>query len=204
MKNLYLVHHLVFCALVAISFVACGKDDSAESGSTPDKPSGGGGVKKRHLQSISLATKADLPDCDASNDTQLAYIRDEATFYVCSSGEWGEVDIKGRDGNNGKDGADGQDAVPTDPNAWKDSLSGLTWLIGGVGTYAQAQASCSGLYRMPTEAESFAAINHGLLSKINPQVLWMGNGWGGGLASGVPAEINVAWSSGQSIACIKL
>jgi hypothetical protein len=193
--------------IIAVSAVlnGCGSESGDSDKAAESKITVEPSESEKALQSISRLSKDKLPECNVENDTQLAHVKDENSFYVCESGDWLEISIKGEHGEKGDQGDKGDpgEFTPEVTNEWYDALSGLTWFVGGIGTYVQANGSCTGSYRMPTEPESFAAINHGLLAELSTSVFWMGNGWGGGLAGGVPSQINVAWASGQSIACVK-
>lgn len=114
--------------------------------------------------SVAVKSKANLPGCSEAKEAMLAYVKDEDTFYSCESSEWVSIDIQGKDGKDGTNGVtttlekEGTNRL----NEWEDSITGKLWFLGGVGTQSTALSTCSGNYRVPTVAESLAAINHGI------------------------------------------
>lgn len=61
------------------------------------------------LQSLAVASLDESPSCDESRESQLIYAKEQASFYVCESGEWAEISIEGPKGDSGSDGSDGRD-----------------------------------------------------------------------------------------------
>lgn len=81
-------------------------------GSSSNEPSSDSKFSKEGsspINSMALESSEDLPECTEEHETQLAYLKDEKVFKVCSEGEWAEIDIKGANGENGKDGENGED-----------------------------------------------------------------------------------------------
>ena len=68
-----------------------------------------------HLSNMMLiATKADLPLCDETNQDYMYYVSGTKLFYVCQEdGEYEEIDLKGEPGEPGEPGADGKDGTST-------------------------------------------------------------------------------------------
>ena len=136
------------------------------------------------LQSIALKSKHDLPECLESNETQLAYVKDEKVFYVCEKGDWLAIDLEVKSeiktvvGAKGDDGSDGE-TVTT--NNWYDSVTGKYWLIGSNNTYDNAFAGCISPWRLPGKNEALAAAQRGLgvaASTINgPTTMWTSEVW---------------------------
>jgi hypothetical protein len=110
------------------------------------------------MQSISLNSLAELA-CSKANLHQLAYILDEESFYVCE-GAWAKVEIKGPKGDKGSDGAMGQST--NSANLWKDSITGLSWILGGASNWAGALGACTSPYRLPNGLEGLNAGLHGI------------------------------------------
>jgi hypothetical protein len=116
---------------------------------------------------IALADSKDLPECSLANDKQLAYIKNEDTFYACDAiaATWTIVDIKGSKGDQGPigpSGSNGKDGEVATLNMWVDPITGLKWLIGGQANRTEAQNFCTDPYRLPTEPEAYMASQHGL------------------------------------------
>lgn len=124
------------------------------------------------VRSIALATLADLPACTEANDRALAYVMESRQFLTCQGGAWVEIDVRGADGKDGAagkdglDGNDGHDGRPVPLNTWIDPITGRVWLIGGMGPYDSA-CTAPGV-RLPTSAEGFEAVEHGLFSAVPP------------------------------------
>jgi hypothetical protein len=57
------------------------------------------------LVSMAYNLAVELPECTVEREGVLAYVKDEKTFYTCSSLNWDVIDVSGK---AGKDGADGQ------------------------------------------------------------------------------------------------
>lgn len=207
--------------IMSFVFVSCGGSDGG--GSASDTPASEVNAQSEdnpaRNQSITLASVSDLPDCDETIDKQLVYVLDEEMFYLCRKGEWVEVSIKGEDGRDGVDGQDGvttvvEEEATNKKNQWVDTLTGLTWLIGGGGTYAQAVAACTSGYRVPTWAEAELAIGHGLRAIaasipatqnfwIDPTGTGQTGAWYATETSGLPNKFQVAATAGYAIYCVK-
>lgn len=142
-----------YLLLLMFIVTACGQSSSKNSPTDEPLAEEKAAVDNETINSIALDTKADLPDCEDSNKSQLAYIIDEDKFYVCSK-EWTAVSIKGKDGIDG--------SSSNSLNQWTDSISGKKWLLMGTMTFSSAQTSCANGYRTPTIAEGTEAINHGI------------------------------------------
>lgn len=131
----------------------CGRESAKNENSTDSKVSPKESSKKaiedNSPQSISLESKADLPECAAKNQTQLAYILENKTFYVCKK-EWVAIDIGP------------QYEEPLAYNEWKDPITQKIWLIGNTANYAAAKLTCSGDYRLPSSDEGMIAALHGI------------------------------------------
>ena len=103
---------------LAFVFVACGKVDQLtqkEDGSSLTAPtaiaavtatpavgsytgsvspaSSSGTTTSETLYSFSVTDINNLPICNASHETQLAYVRVEKKFYTCENGKWNETEI---------------------------------------------------------------------------------------------------------------
>lgn len=203
--------------IVLIILTGCGADDGSDSAKEgKDSLRGRKGAQKPNLASIALDLKADLPECSADNDTQLAYVKEDGLFYSCSNLAWEVVDVaSGKDGANGKDGEDGIDGVTTIQqiaaqslvNHWTDSATGKEWIIGAVGAW-EGQA-CGAGYHSPSYNEGLAAYTHGIfLVSANisgPNTMWTSyelNGNGKAFdAVGNFLEFNK--SAGKGLFCIK-
>jgi hypothetical protein len=215
---------VVLTIILASLLTSCGSDSSGgnaavdTSETQENAPEAESGVPN----SISIAKVADLPECTPDNDTQLAYVRSEKAYYFCENGSWSELDMVGKDGKDGKDGVDGQDGVTTvieeeatnKKNQWVDPITGLEWLIGGGGDYAQAVAACSGDYRLPTWTEAVSGINHGVRAiaasvPTSTQNFWLDKASTGNLyyyateTAGLPNKFQVAATAGYNVFCVK-
>ena len=138
---------------------ACGTDKGSDSPSSDSEAQEKSVVTQSdEISSIALDSKSELPSCDESNATQLAYILDEDTFYVCRKESWSVIDLKGKDGVT----TTVQVEVGNKANQWIDSVSGLSWQLGGVGTIAMANAACLAPYRLPTKDEASDAVSRGI------------------------------------------
>lgn len=193
--------------------VACGSESSSTSEAQKEKKAT---ESVEALQSIMLATKADLPSCSDDNETQLAYISDTATFYVCEDSDWVEAKIvaKGEKGDQGEAGSDGVTTVKeveatNKKNQWVDPISGLTWLLGGPSNWLSANSSCSGDYRLPTYDEAEDAINRGIrgiAASVPTGVdFWVNElGYIAGInASSLPEKKGVPSSNSYTAFCVK-
>lgn len=165
-------------------------------------------VEEPTIDSISLSTAADLPDCLKANNHQLAYILSEELFYTCSDLAWARVEIKGKDGSNGVKGADG--ISNNSSNLWHDQITGLDWLLGGPGTAWNAESACSNGYREPSNAEGLAAALHGVRAIAGVLGLnlefWTGIGNDAsyvGLTAGVVSLKAGITTDARSIFCVK-
>ncbi len=157
--------------VLSLSLAACGanekekgaidteSEDKAEGAEDDDTVEADGHSLPQFAQLIS--TIADLPECDETNSGILIYVKDDANFQACENGEWGVIDIKGKDGEDGKDGE------PTPSNVWIDPITKRKWLIGGVGDYdPYVCGMTSEGWRLPEVFEIKAAKDHGIYSKV--------------------------------------
>jgi hypothetical protein len=192
--------------LFALTLTACGTDSGSSSGASDKSENDKDESESTDptLQSISLELKSDLPKCEDKRESQLAYVKSESQFYVCESGSWSEIDIEG------EDGVTTEVEATNKKNQWVDPISGLTWLIGGSGTYAQAQAACSGSYRLPTWAEAITGITHGVrgiaASIPQGQDFWIdisGQYWYATVTAGQANKYQVLATATYNIYCVK-
>lgn len=110
---------------------------------------------------------ANIPVCDSTAESDLVYVLDQKQFKVCSNNTWVVVDIAGPSGTPGKDGKNGTNGAPGTPtpgNEWLNPITNVTWFLGGWGSYAQAQAVCTGQFRLPTETEAQLAYTSAIPS----------------------------------------
>jgi hypothetical protein len=205
---------LVLMIILSSVLTGCGADSGSGGATVSETEENAPEADSDALNSISVAMATKLPDCTADNDTQLAYVRSEKAYYLCDSGNWSVLDVIAKDG---KDGVDGQDGVTTvieeeatnKKNQWVDPITGKQWLIGGGGDYAQAVASCTGAYHLPTWTEAVAGINHGLrgiaASIPQGQNFWLVNSdfWYATETAGLPNKFQVLATAGYNIYCVK-
>ncbi len=138
--------------------VACGSDDSGSSSSAVDNRQETG-----VSTSYYVASEKDLVVCDSSRRGYLAYVKDTAEFKACLEAGWTTVDVKGKDGKSGSNGAAG---TMVSGNQWYDPITTKMWVMTNINTtltgFTDAQSTCSGTYRIPTQAEAQAALGHGM------------------------------------------
>lgn len=145
---------------------------------------------KKTGRAIALAidNAKDLPECNNSDDAQLAYVRTEDTFYSCDAenGLWTIVSIKGSKGDTGDQGdigpqgPAGNSADPLPANEWFDPIGHQYWLIGAIMNPATinfySSTACSDGWALPTKAQAIAAVQHGLLIASHaldgPAMVW--------------------------------
>lgn len=150
MKN-FIYTLRIFLALVILT-TGCNSKDSDGGGSDTDDTVDS---NKEALQSIGLKSAEELPKCSKANNSQLAYIFDEETFYVCQDAEWIDIEISSNDDRGSSESEDG--------NVWTDPFTKKKWALGGDVTRSQGQSACgvSG-FRMPTSQEGLDAVAHGI------------------------------------------
>lgn len=199
---------------LALTLTACGNGSESNSDASEAIPEAKDEPSDDPIQSIAVANVSDLPKCSEENDTQLGYVKAQKKFYVCENADWVVIPIE-----DGKDGSDGSDGVTTvkeieatnKKNQWVDPITGLSWLLGGGGDYAQAVAACSGDYRLPTWAEASTAISHGVRGiaasvPTSTQNFWLytnGQYWYATETSGAPNKFQVLSSAAYNIFCVK-
>jgi hypothetical protein len=128
---------------------ACGSDDDSAGGSSDKGP-----------RTLSLKTYEDIPTCDASNENQLVYIKDQETFYECSLGEWVSVNIKGHDGIDGVNGIDGSNGIDgangIDGTNGANGVDGVDGINGTNGVDGQdGTDGVSGIYIVKTLGKDY-------------------------------------------------
>jgi hypothetical protein len=119
---------LSFCSLVA-----CGSDggsDVAGGSGSGNTPPGGSGSPGQYA--ARLATAADLPPCNDSNDGFLYYLSDVSEFRACVDGAYQTIELTGTDGIDGADGARGADGADGQPGT--DGANGQPGTDGADGT----------------------------------------------------------------------
>jgi hypothetical protein len=107
---------------------AAAQGDKAASGST--------------VAAVSVASRGDLPACNASTEATVAYVVDEKTMVACVSGTWTQVAFgsgplgdSGAAGPSGAQGADGAKGSKGDPGATgADGATGAKGDQGDTGT----------------------------------------------------------------------
>lgn len=209
MRVLHLVFFLSLYALALHVMVGCGADSGGSSASdnSGDKvDTSVGNEDDTAEQSITRLSASDLPKCDSKREAQLAFAINEDQFFVCKDSNWVEIDVKGEDGITTV-----QEVEATNKkNQWVDPVTGLTWLIGGSGTYAQAVAACTGSYRLPTWAEAIDGITHGVrgiaASIPQGQDFWInisGQYWYATVTAGQSNKFQVLATAAYNIYCVK-
>lgn len=145
--------------LMILILTACGQ--AADQSSSEKSPEGKD--KKSFRGSIYLESKKQLPKCGEANDTQLAYVKKEHTFYVCEDSEWAEVAIEGERGTAGRNGSD---APVLANNEWIDPVTDIHWIVAGQANGTAAASYCgNGSELAPTE-EIIEALQNGLQYKL--------------------------------------
>lgn len=158
MKNFTLLY-------IALSLLisSCGSDDSS-SGSSPavDNRAQETGVSTSYY----VSSEKDLVACDSSRRGYLAYVKDTAEFKACLEAGWTTVDVKGKEGAKGSSGSNGAAGTMVSGNQWYDPITTKMWVMTNINTaltgFTDAQSTCSGTYRIPTQAEAQAALGHGM------------------------------------------
>jgi hypothetical protein len=119
------------------------------------------------VYAVSLTSVKDLPECSAKNSKQLAYVKEDSSFYSCEPTGWSvlTIAVKGEAGAKGDPGPAGQ-VVTLPTNEWLDVITGVTWLIGGPVNHVSGNGACSNGWRPPTHDEGQAACAHGILAKF--------------------------------------
>lgn len=176
----------ILAIIMSIGLTGCGSEpsskDKAEKLDASDTFDG----------TMYLDSKKQLPECTEKNETQLAYVKKERTFYACESLEWVEVSIEGERGTAGKNGSD---APVVSQNEWIDPVTGLHWVVAGQGLGSAASSYCGNGYRLASSAEIIDALENGLqykLADLSVAIsLW------NELASQAVTDNTVKWSSGQ-------
>ena len=150
--------------VIALFIISCGTENNQNPASgLPENPDVSEEPEEApYMQSMTLDSFQDLPDCNKKNDKQLVYVLSTETFYTCDS-EWVEIEVNGIDGvngQNGENGDDGNDGVMTSPSVWVDSFDSTEWLLGG--PIASSDVACPAGYSVPTVYEAQDAYEHGL------------------------------------------
>lgn len=81
-------------------------------------------------------------------------------------GDKGDRGDPGPAGADGKDGRDGKDGKIVNDAMWYDPVSSQYWLLGGVGTYADAKKACVKDWHIPSYNELYMATARGLLALL--------------------------------------
>ena len=171
---------LISIIIVAL-FVGCGTENK---GSTQDQ--------NKDIQSITgtenetkdgevytrvFLDKDKLPECSEISESQLAYILDKKSFFVCNESRWVSISIDGNNGKNGvngengidgANGIDGTDGVSANASQWINPANGDEWIIGS--KVISSNATCLAPYFTPTQDELNEAIQLG----IHTQALSLG------------------------------
>lgn len=194
-----------YAALIALALIGCGTDPSKEqkpaAESQQQEPKAEGGKREGEapeaaadrLQSIALASAADLPACDEDASGQLVYLRKERQFLACEAGEWLPIDISGQAGKAGENGQSGGQGAKGDKGdkgdqgtagstgaqgtaeySWTDPVSGKRWLIMGWHSGLTAP-SCTApaIWALPTPQQASDAIERGLFDVGGPETIWL-------------------------------
>lgn len=72
-----------------------------------------------------VASVSALPECDATREGSLVYVRDVREFQTCAEGSWQVIDLRGPAGADGKDGLAGKDGT--------DGAQGVAGAAGAAG-----------------------------------------------------------------------
>lgn len=117
--------------------------------------------------SMAIKSKADIPECKASNLSQLVYVKDEGQFYVCEAAGWESISIEGAKGEKGDTGATGASGTTTNVGdvTWADSSTGLTWYVGSL--TIKTTHSCASGFSKPSNAQALTAFANGLTSVMS-------------------------------------
>src|SRR5687768_15197776 len=95
--------HLITISTIILSgcgAIPSGNKDANDDGATAQSSRSG-------MQSLAIASAADLPPCTDANNQQLIYVKLEAQFYTCDAGQWTTIAIKGEQGEAGPAGPQG-------------------------------------------------------------------------------------------------
>lgn len=148
--------------LITINLISsCGTDNSG-SGSASTTDNRETGVSTSYY----VASEKDLIACDSNRRGYLAYVKDTAEFKACLEAGWTTVDVKGKDGAKGSTGSNGAAGTMVSGNQWYDAVTTKMWVMTNINTsltgFTDAQSTCTGTYRIPTQAEAQAALAHGM------------------------------------------
>lgn len=136
---------------------ACGSSKSSDS-SNEEVETTKIEQEETTIMSMAIGSKSELPKCEKKNDTQLAYIKDEAIFYVCEDGQWASIEIENTTEVIGS-------------NTWTNPADGSIWTLHSEELYARAAKMCKGEFSLPTKEQLRDAINRGILDvQTNSQV----------------------------------
>jgi hypothetical protein len=104
------VNNIATMTLVLALISACGNGQSNDDASTKGATDNG---ISNYPRTLTVAEAADLPECNEDLEQQLIYVRSDEQFKYCNSGDWEDIDLKGKDGESvaGKDGKDGTNGV---------------------------------------------------------------------------------------------
>lgn len=206
--------------LLFLLLISCGTDDGENKAEpTAESPA----LKENEneftpdnsMVSIAVADFSMLKACDESLQNQLAYVKNENQFYVCD-GDWTKIEINGEKGEKGEKGTPGDATKVLDSNLWVDEITGLTWLIGGVGNHDTAVATCVNKYRLPSAQEGLAAMQNGIRAAATIKGAVSLDFWGtqtyvdGGAdlfivnGGNIPVVSSTLRTNGKAIFCVKI
>lgn len=87
--------------LSVLFLAACGDEEAQENSlASSDIPDG--------YRSLYVAKDADLPECNETTESWLAYVKSTKSFRACLAGIWEIVEAKGKDGEDGVAGEKGE------------------------------------------------------------------------------------------------
>lgn len=132
--------------LVSLLLSACGAEDKPASTALPlSAVQASPAPAASDSKSIYVTDNTKLPTCDASIESQIAYVASTKEFYACLNDQWNLVDVRGAKGDLGATGADGTTGAKGDTGA--QGVQGIAGAQGEMGT--QGNQGAQGLGAIP-------------------------------------------------------